>query len=240
MILVGRLTVPVAEFEQQQTPEAARFFAGVAGLRWKIWLLNRDKGEAGGVKLFADEAAYDEYVNGPIMAQLLDYPLWTDVRVLTFDYMPAQSAVTRAPVGDRLADWGDAPLTFNRMAAAAFRAVPAYKPAEVYHRIQHEPELLVIDVQDAAAVAQAGTLPGAVNLSYGSLTFLADHELPEAWRDPRLADHARPIVTTCGMGPLGALGGKLLHDMGFSQVGFLEGGVQAWREAGFAVQSSNN
>jgi rhodanese-related sulfurtransferase len=43
---------------------------------------------------------------------------------------------------------------------------------------------------------------------------------------------ARPIVTTCILGPLGALGGKLLHDMGFTNVQILEGGVQAWIDAG--------
>ncbi len=34
---------------------------------------------------------------------------------------------------------------------------------------------------------------------------------------------------------MGALGGKLLHDMGFTNVQILEGGVQAWIEAGLPV-----
>lgn len=40
---------------------------------------------------------------------------------------------------------------------------------------------------------------------------------------------------TCILGPLGALGGKLLHDMGFSNVQILEGGVQAWIDAGLLL-----
>lgn len=240
VFLVGRLTVPVEEFERQQTPEGAQFFAGVPGLRWKIWLVNRERGEAGGVKLFADEATFNDYVNGPIMADLLQYPLWTDVRVMSFDYLPAQSAITRAPVGEQFAAGNGAPLTFNRMAAAAMQAVPAIRPAEAHRRMQQESDLLLIDVQDAADIARVGIIPGAVNISYGALTYLADHELPEDWRDPRLADHARPIITTCAMGPFGALGGKLLHDMGFRNVGYLEGGVQGWRQAGFALQPFPN
>lgn len=38
--------------------------------------------------------------------------------------------------------------------------------------------------------------------------------------------------------PLGALGGKLLHDMGFTNVQILEGGVQAWTDAGLPIQKS--
>ncbi|PJF46318.1 MAG: sulfurtransferase [Candidatus Thermofonsia Clade 3 bacterium] len=124
------------------------------------------------------------------------------------------------------------------MAEEAYQAVPTIKAADLQRRLKREPELLVIDVRDAAEIVQTGTIPGAVNLSYGALTYMADHTAPEEWRDPRLADHDRPIVTTCGLGPLGALGGKLLHDMGFTNVQILEGGVQAWIDAGLAVTRS--
>lgn len=81
-----------------------------------------------------------------------------------------------------------------------------------------------------------GSIPGAINISLGSLTYKADHELPEEWRDARLNNRAMLIVTTCAVGPLGALGGKLLQDMGFTNVYILEGGVQAWKEAGYPAE----
>jgi hypothetical protein len=37
----------------------------------------------------------------------------------------------------------------------------------------------VIDVRDAADIAMTGTVPGAVNISLGSLTYKADNEVPE-------------------------------------------------------------
>lgn len=125
--------------------------------------------------------------------------------------------------------------TFGAMAEEAHRAVPTIKPADLQRRQKKEADLLVIDVRDAADIAQTGSVPGAVNLSLGALTYLADNEVPEDWRDPRLADRSRPIITTCILGPLGAIGGKLLHDMGFTNVQILEGGVQAWIEAGLPV-----
>lgn len=126
--------------------------------------------------------------------------------------------------------------TFNQMAAEALAEVPTITAAEAYRRIQQDPNTLVIDVRDAADVAATGTIRGAVLISYGALTYKADDEVPESWRDPRLQDRSRPIIVTCILGPLGALGGKLLKDMGFTNVSVLEGGVQAWKEAGLPIQ----
>jgi rhodanese-related sulfurtransferase/predicted ester cyclase len=136
--------------------------------------------------------------------------------------------------------WPPPPKTFQAMVDAAYRSVPTIKAADLHRRLKREPDLLIIDVRDAAEVAQTGAIPGAINLSYGTLTYAADHTAPEDWRDPRLADHARPIVTTCGLGPLGALGGGLLHEMGFTNVQILEGGVQAWIDAGLPVVKSGD
>jgi len=38
----------------------------------------------------------------------------------------------------------------------------------------------VVDARDAVDIAQIGTVPGAVNIFYGALTYLADHEAPES------------------------------------------------------------
>lgn len=231
----GKLVVPAEQFERENGVDGAKFFAGVPGLLWKIWLINRETGEAGGHYLFESASTCSDYVNGPIATELRAYPLWTDVSIKVFDYLPAQSAITRAPVGESFIGNGK-PMTFARMAEEAYRAVPTIKPMDAYRRQQNEPDLLIIDVRDAADVAQTGTVPSAVNISYGALTYMADNEVPEDWRDPRLANRSRPIIATCIQGPLGALGGKLLHDMGFSNVQILDGGVQAWMDAGLKVQ----
>lgn len=109
-------------------------------------------------------------------------------------------------------------------------------PAEARNRLQQNASDLIIDVRDAADIDETGTIPGAMNISLGSLTYKADTEVPEDWREPALQDRSRPIITTCILGPLGALGGKLLSDMGFTNVSILDGGVQAWIKAGFPVQ----
>ena len=126
--------------------------------------------------------------------------------------------------------------TFNQMVTAAMAEVPVVNPAEAHRRMQEDPRTLVIDPRDAADIPATGIIPEAMNISYGALTYKADNELPPEWREPELQDRSRPIITTCESGELGALAGKLLKDMGFSNVSILEGGAQAWKDAGFPTE----
>lgn len=127
--------------------------------------------------------------------------------------------------------------TFYQMLAEAKAEVPGITPAEAERQREQDPRTLVVDVRDAADVKLTGLIPGAVNITYGTLTYKADQEVPEEWRDPRLQDRSRPIITTCDAGPLGALGAKLLKDMGFVRVAFIEGGVLAWQGAGLPTDT---
>lgn len=230
----GRLVVPAEQFKRENGAEAAGIFANMPGLLWKIAYTSQDGRDSGGFYLFADEASLRAFAEGPVVAALAGYPLWKDVTVRELNILEDFSKVTRAPIGAKY-EMPQPARTFAKMAEDAFAHVPVAKPAEVQRRRESEPELLVIDVRDAADIAQTGTVPGAINISYGSLTYMADQEVPEDWRHPALADRSRPIVTTCILGPLGALGGKLLHDMGFNNVQILEGGVQGWMDAGLPV-----
>ena len=126
--------------------------------------------------------------------------------------------------------------TFDTMVAEAMAQVPVISPAEAHRRMQQDPRTLVIDPRDAADIPATGMIPGAMNISYGALTYKADNKLPPEWREPELQDRSRPIITACGIGPLGALAGKLLKDMGFTNVSILEGGTQAWKDAGYPTE----
>jgi rhodanese-related sulfurtransferase len=126
--------------------------------------------------------------------------------------------------------------TFQQMVSEAMGEVPTISPAEARKRMQQNPQTLVVDVRDAADISATGIIPDALNISLGTLTYKADNQVEEAWREPALRDRNRPIITTCEIGPMGALGGKLLKDMGFANVSILEGGTQAWKDAGFPTK----
>jgi hypothetical protein len=72
--------------------------ADVAGLTWKIWLMNEAESEAGGIYLFEDEAAAQAYLTGPIVAGFAQHPAVSDVSVKLFDPDATLSAVTRGPI----------------------------------------------------------------------------------------------------------------------------------------------
>lgn len=219
-----------AEYERGNEP-GAHAIAAIPGLGWKVWLKNAATGEAGGIYLFHDKSAAEGFA-AQVAGMLKELPGISNVSIKQFGIIESLTAITRGPIAPA------APITFGGMAADAFAAVPSVAPAEAQARIAQDPNTLVIDVRDATDIAQTGTVPGAVNLSYGALTYLADNEVPESWRDSRLADRSRPIITTCILGPLGAIGGKLLRDMGFTDVSVLAGGVQAWMDAGLPVEKN--
>ena len=122
--------------------------------------------------------------------------------------------------------------TFKEMVAEGRGVAKAVSPQEAQQRMQQDSKTLVIDVRDAQDLAGTGIIPGAINVSLGTLPLRADTELPEQLRNPELQDRSRPIITTCGGGGQASLAAKLLTDMGFTNVSIIDGGTNGWKQAG--------
>jgi len=78
--------------------EAAQPIANTPGLLWKVWLINEEKSEAGGVYLFENEEAVQSYISGPMVAALKASPVVSNISSKIFDVIAYHSAVTRAPL----------------------------------------------------------------------------------------------------------------------------------------------
>ncbi len=126
--------------------------------------------------------------------------------------------------------------TFMQMAEEAMAEVEGVGPLEVQQRLEQDPDALVVDVRDAEAIPSTGLPARGLNVSLGMLPVRADQELPEEWRDSRLQDRSRQIITTCQTGQNAARGGKLLKEMGFTNVAYMEGGMEAWKAAGLPTE----
>jgi rhodanese-related sulfurtransferase len=126
--------------------------------------------------------------------------------------------------------------TFMQMVGEAQQMVPSVSAEEARRRLDEDPNTLVIDVRDESSIRASGLIPGAAPISAGSLLYKADNEVPEEWRDARLADRSRPIITQCDLGPLSAIAAKNLKEMGFTNVSYLEGGIQGWKQAGLPTE----
>jgi rhodanese-related sulfurtransferase len=97
-------------------------------------------------------------------------------------------------------------------------------------------EALLLDVREPSEYAK-GHLPGARLVPRGLLEIKADAAHP--MRDPDLGDRARPVVTYCtgGIGVRSAMAARTLQEMGFANVGCLQGGLEAWTAADKPVDS---
>lgn len=92
-----KLAVPAAEWKQIAESVVGEF-TDVPGLRWKVWLLDEENGAAGGIYLFDDDAAVQNFLQTPIAQQLPNAPFLTDLSVKSYDVMDRVTAMTRGPV----------------------------------------------------------------------------------------------------------------------------------------------
>ena len=123
-------------------------------------------------------------------------------------------------------------MSFIQMAEEAMAEVDGISAEQVQQRLKEDSNALLVDVRDAADIPSTGVPAGGVNISLGMLPIRADRELPEEWIDTRLQDRSCQIITTCFAGMMSAMGAKVLKDMGFTNVCYMEGGMDAWKEAG--------
>jgi rhodanese-related sulfurtransferase len=126
--------------------------------------------------------------------------------------------------------------TFMQMVDEAKAEVSPVSAQEAQRQMQQDAKTVLVDVRDADEIRQTGALPGAVNISLGMLPVRADQQLPEQFRNPKLQDRSRPVITSCALGANAARGAKVLKDMGFTNVRYIEGGFKAWKEAGLPIE----
>jgi rhodanese-related sulfurtransferase len=119
----------------------------------------------------------------------------------------------------------------KQMMEAANAAVPRITRAQAEAMIA-ENNALVVDVRDAPEVQQSGKVAGALNVSRGMLEFRADSETP--YHDKNF-DKSRMVILYCASGGRSALAGKVLKDMGYTQVYNL-GAFKDWAESGGSVE----
>jgi glyoxylase-like metal-dependent hydrolase (beta-lactamase superfamily II)/rhodanese-related sulfurtransferase len=113
--------------------------------------------------------------------------------------------------------------TVAQMLSEAAAGVPFMSLAELRGRLEGPPaQLIVLDVREREAY-EAGHIPGAVHLPRGQLELRVNDDL----KDPT----AR-ILVCCEFGRISTLATATLRAMGFRGAVALDGGMQAWREAG--------
>jgi glyoxylase-like metal-dependent hydrolase (beta-lactamase superfamily II)/rhodanese-related sulfurtransferase len=117
--------------------------------------------------------------------------------------------------------------TVAQMLAEAAAVVPFISLSELKAAVESQrDELIVLDVREREAF-EAGHIPGARLLPRGQLELRVNDEL---------TDPTRRILTYCEFGRVSTLAAATLRQMGFQSAVALDGGMKAWREAGYPVR----
>lgn len=118
--------------------------------------------------------------------------------------------------------------TVAQMLAEAAAIVPFMSLAELKSSLEsRKTELVVLDVRERDAYEQ-GHIPGARLLPRGQLELRVNEEL---------TDPTQRILVYCEFGRVSTLATATLRQMGFRGAVALDGGMKAWREAGYAVEA---
>jgi glyoxylase-like metal-dependent hydrolase (beta-lactamase superfamily II)/rhodanese-related sulfurtransferase len=116
--------------------------------------------------------------------------------------------------------------TVSQMLAEAAAAVPFISLAELKTRVESRAEdLIILDVRERDAYEE-GHVAGAKLLPRGQLELRVNQDLP---------DPTRRIVVYCEFGRISTLATATLRELGFQRAVALDGGMKAWREAGYPL-----
>jgi rhodanese-related sulfurtransferase len=113
------------------------------------------------------------------------------------------------------------------MVADAKRDLEKLTPEQVEAEVKNGATL--VDLRDSAELAEKGSIPGSIHVPRGMLEFNADPSTP--YHKPEL-DPSKRVILHCQSGGRSALAAKTLKELGYTNVAHLEGGMNAWNEAG--------
>lgn len=123
--------------------------------------------------------------------------------------------------------------TAESMVAEARARIENLAPVEVLAAL--DGESLLVDVREEQERVEHGFIPGDVFAPRGMLEF---------WADPNSPFHRKEfnpeerVILYCASGGRSALAADTLQRMGYRRVAHLDGGLQAWKEDGRAVDLS--
>lgn len=122
-------------------------------------------------------------------------------------------------------------VTATDLVKEAKQQIENLTPAQVKEELDQGNSIL-IDIREKEELKQKGKIPNSFHEPRGMLEFYADSSLP--YHKPEF-DKGNRIILYCASGGRSALATKTLKQMGYENVGHLDGGFKAWKEAEMPV-----
>src|SRR5438094_561914 len=115
--------------------------------------------------------------------------------------------------------------TYKQIMEEARQVVPEASPDEVKSKLDRSTPPMLLDVREKEEFRQ-GYVPGAVSLPRGFLEMRVEDAVP---------DKNTPIVAYCAGGTRSLLAGRILKELGYTNVTSMRGGFTAWKNQGLPV-----
>jgi glyoxylase-like metal-dependent hydrolase (beta-lactamase superfamily II) len=118
--------------------------------------------------------------------------------------------------------------TVAQLLGEAAAKVPFMSLADLNERLGgNRRDFVILDIREKDAF-DAGHVPGAIHLPRGQLELRVNAELP----DPTVR-----VLTCCEFGKISTLAAATLHELGYRRAVALDGGMKAWREADYPLET---
>ena len=117
------------------------------------------------------------------------------------------------------------PPIVKDMVAKAKASVQKVSAADVKAMIDKKDKVVYLDVRDPGEYA-AGHLPGAINISRGTLEFVAFN---------KIQDQNAKVIVYCKTAGRSTLATKTLNDLGYKNAILMDAQFEEWIKAGYPV-----
>ena len=123
-------------------------------------------------------------------------------------------------------------MSVDDLLARAREGLDRVGPAEAAREV--ESGAVLIDIRSDTQRAQDGVVPQAVYIPRNVLEWRCDPA--GSHRDPRVSAPDCRLIVMCDAGYQSSLAAATLKELGLEQATDLDGGFQAWRNAGLPVE----
>ena len=93
---------------------------------------------------------------------------------------------------------------------------------------------ILVDQRTLEQRREHGDIPGATRMSMTVVPWRLDPQSP--WKIPAVADHDARVIIVCQEGYSSSLSAAWLRALGMQNVADVEGGFDAWRDAGLPIE----
>ena len=121
----------------------------------------------------------------------------------------------------------------QELVAGANAHITTYTVDEAKRKLNDD-DTVFIDVRDGHEMKDTGVIPGAIHASRGMLEFYVDETSPYHREEFR---SGKELVFYCKSGGRSALAAERAQEKGVERVASMDGGMQAWKEAGGPTDS---